>query len=129
MVLLHQSNPSANGSQATARKINGRKLSRKRKEISPSLLALIAADLVNGGVAVSNLTPTQASGLTGASVGYIHTASKLTPEGSEDVKRGRASSRNSTIANHPTPGSTASCGSIPSGSCRRWRYTQPLAAE
>jgi hypothetical protein len=89
MVLLHQNTPPPRGAQATAKKISGRKLSRKR--ISPIHLALLAADLVKGEVEISNLTPTQASGLTGASVGYVHTASKLTPEEREDVKRGRAS--------------------------------------
>jgi len=71
---------SAPTSILAARKIEGRKLSRRRKRISPSHKALLALDLMSGTVSVSRFTGAQARVLAGASYGYVATAAKLTPE-------------------------------------------------
>jgi hypothetical protein len=71
--------------------IVGKKLARKRKQITAHHLALLTADMVNGSVVVSHLTLAQARALTKASLGYASTASHLTPKQRQQVERGEMS--------------------------------------
>jgi hypothetical protein len=73
------------------KKINGKKLSRRLKSLSPTFLALLANELMSGTAVVSHLTFEQAKAVTGASTGYLTTVRRLTPEQLEQVKREPAS--------------------------------------
>jgi hypothetical protein len=71
---------------APTKTISGHKLS--RCHMSPARRALLAVDIAAGKVVVDDLTRAQARALTGASVGYVHTAAELTPAQREQVECG-----------------------------------------
>jgi hypothetical protein len=123
---------SAPTSHVAAKAIEGRKLS--RKPISPSHRALLAVDLMNGTVQVSRLTGPQARALTGASVGYVGTASRLNPEEREQVERGKltlsAFHNNKTVSDARIDRFIAKAGAenVMRG-LDRWTQPQLFAAE
>lgn len=81
-------NPSAT-SASPVRDISGRKLrARLRKGLNPTHRALLAHELETGTVRLYPLPRRQACMLTGASVGYVATLSRLTSLDRELVKRG-----------------------------------------
>jgi hypothetical protein len=72
--------------------ISGRKLAKRlHKGMSPTFAALLAHDLEAGKVVLHRLTRSQARALTGASLGYVATVARLTPEERQQVQRGHLS--------------------------------------
>lgn len=82
--------PTTGNTPIPVRDINGGKLAKRlRKGLSPTHRALLANDLQTGAVYVHHLTRRQALALTWASVGYVNTVAKLSPEQREQVASGK----------------------------------------
>src|SRR5262245_16305710 len=73
---------------AATRELNGRKLSRRLKRLTASHRALLALELEIGNARLVCPTRAQARALTGASLGYVITARRLTPAERQLVERG-----------------------------------------
>lgn len=69
--------------------INGRRLRRRRKGLSPTHRALLAYELEAGGASIHDLTRHDACALTGASRSYVATVFRASDEEREQVKSGQ----------------------------------------
>lgn len=69
--------------------IYGQRLAHRLARINIDWRALLAADMAAGRVNVRGLTLRQAAKLVGVSFGYVHTASKLSPEQRQQVETGK----------------------------------------
>jgi hypothetical protein len=76
---------------SAVREINGRKLAKRCKSLSPAHRALLAVALETGDVRLARLTRAQARLLTGASRGYVVTVRRLTPAERRQVELGLVS--------------------------------------
>ena len=106
----------------------GKKLSRRRKGINPSHLALLAVDLETGRARLSApLTRRQAIAVTGASAGYVATATRLSAQEREQVEAGKLSP--SSVHNAPPSDAAIDKFIVKAGADRVMagldRYTQP----
>src|SRR5262245_55907563 len=106
----------------------GKKLSRRRKGINPSHLALVAVDLETGRARLSApLTRRQAIAVTGASAGYVATATRLSAQEREQVEAGKLSL--SSVHNAPPSNAAIDKFIVKAGADRVMagldRHTQP----
>src|SRR5262245_2378698 len=70
------------------RAISGASLAQLRRHMRAAERACLAADIVDGRVALQGLTTKAIAALVGVSVGYVDRALRLTPEQRVEVSRG-----------------------------------------
>jgi len=75
----------ANGSR---RAITGASLAQLRRRMSAAERACLAADIVDGRIALQGLTVKSIASLVGVNLGYVDRALRLTPEQRAEVRRG-----------------------------------------